>query len=69
MAVTPIFKPRDVVRTPSGRTAQVVDLNHDGTRELMYLDKEGGYVTLETRMLHLVKEATPLPWPSRKVTA
>ena len=67
--MTPLFKPRDIVRTPSGRTAQVVDLNPDGRRELMYLDHDGGYVTLETSMLTMLKEATPRPWPSRKVTA
>ena len=65
----PVFKPRDVVRTPSGRTAEVVALTQDGKRELMYLDGDGGYVTLERHMLVMLKEATPRPWPTSRATA
>ena len=41
------------------------DLNPDGTRELMYLDQDRGYVTLEPVMLTMVREAIPRPWPTR----
>jgi len=66
VVLTPIFKPRDKVRTPAGRLAEVVDLTPDGKRVLMYLDGDHSYVTLERHMLHMVEEAQVRPWPSTR---
>lgn len=60
-----IFKPRDLVKTPSGRLAEVTNIRADGKRDLEYKDADGGQVALAPSALELVKSATPRPWPSR----
>lgn len=59
-----IIKPRDLVRTPSGATGTVVDINPDGSREIELLN--GERVSLLPRLLYLVRAAIPLPWPPER---
>lgn len=66
--IPPLFKPGDIVRTPTGRTAKVIEPRSDGKRDLEYLDSEGGKVALEPEMLTMVTPAPVRPWPSRKPT-
>ena len=57
-----VFKPRDLVETPSGRTAKVVELNADGSRKLRYTDGSREEVSLMPAHLRLVHEAKVRPW-------
>ena len=65
MTSAPVFKPRDLVTTPTGRRAEVINIRSDGRRDLEYKDEEGGFVTLPREALKLVHEAKVKPWPSR----
>lgn len=51
-----MIKPRDIVRTPSGRTARVIEVLPAGRRLLEYLDDREG-VELHESMLYLVQSA------------
>lgn len=53
------IKPRDLVRTPSGRTARVVEVLARGYRLLEYVDDHEG-VELHESMLYLVDAAPVL---------
>ena len=58
----PVFKPRDLVETPSGRVAKVLELNPDGSRRLRYTDGKREEVDLMPAHLRLVHEARVRPW-------
>lgn len=60
----PIIKPGDLVQTPTGRPAVVMNIRSDGKRDCNYTDQEGGQVALATKDLKLVKSMKPRPWPS-----
>lgn len=62
-ARAPTIKPGDLVRTPSGATGAVVDINADGSRELELLN--GERVALLPVLLYLVRAAEPKPWAER----
>lgn len=55
--MTSTIKPRDIVRTPSGRTARVVEILPRGFRLLEYLDDHEG-VEIHESLLFLVQSAT-----------
>lgn len=58
-----LFKPGDIVRTPMGRTAQVLRLRADGKRDLVYEDSpEMETVALHPSMLTIVKLAPVTRW-------
>lgn len=59
------FKPNDLVRTPSGRTARVEDLRPDGRRDLRFVDIEGGTCALRPELLTIVATAPAMPWKTR----
>lgn len=59
------FKPGDVVRTPTGRTARVERLRPDGRREIAYIDGDRERIALATSCLRLVVPAAPRPWSRR----
>lgn len=63
---SPIIKPGDVVRTPSGRTAEVDRLRPDGKRDLRYLDGDRAELVLPESLLKLVRSVPPRRWPSHK---
>lgn len=50
------IKPRDIVRTPSGRTAKVIEILPRGFRLLEYLDDHEG-VELHESLLFVVQSA------------
>jgi hypothetical protein len=50
-------KPGDLVATPTGRMARVVEVTVDGRRQLEYLDNDGGEVVLRPSLLSLVHSA------------
>lgn len=59
-----LFKPDDLVRTPSGRTCTVLKLNPDGSRRVE--DRATGEVyDIMPAHLVLVRASTPKPWPKR----
>ena len=58
---TAYIKPRDIVRTPSGRDARVIEVLPEGRRRLEYLDDYEG-VELPARLLYVVQAAPALPW-------
>jgi hypothetical protein len=58
--MTSTIKPRDLVRTPSGATGHVLEINPDGSRRVVLLD--GREVDLMPRFLYLVRSAPVLPW-------
>lgn len=64
-AKVPTIKPGDLVRTPSGATATVVDINPDGSRELELLN--GERLALLPSLLFVVRAAVPQPWPPVRV--
>lgn len=58
-----LFKPGDIVRTPMGRTAQVLRLRPDGKRDLVYEDSpEMETVALHPSMLTIVRLAPVTAW-------
>jgi hypothetical protein len=59
-----VFKPDDIVRTPSGQTAVVVRINPDGSREIEDL-KTLDRFDIMPRHLTLIRASTPRPWPKR----
>lgn len=61
----PTIKPGDLVRTPSGATATVLEINPDGSRELELLN--GQRLALLPGLLFLVRAALPRPWPSLRL--
>lgn len=58
-------KPRDLVRTPTGRTALVVEILGDGRRELKYVDGDRSTVALSPSLLKVQISAKPRPWRDR----
>lgn len=54
-----MIKPRDLVRTPSGRTARVIEVLPGGRRLLEYIDDREG-VELHESMLYLIQSAPVL---------
>lgn len=52
------FKPGDLVETPTGRMARVVEVLPENRRALDYVDDAGGRVSLPMRLLNLVHS-----WP------
>ncbi len=58
------IKPRDLVRTPSGRTARVVDVL-PGHRRLCQYEDNGQGVEILARLLQVVASAPVLPWKKR----
>lgn len=61
---TPITKPDDLVRTPTGATGTIERILPGGRREVRLLN--GELVELKADLLYLVRSAIPMPWPSRK---
>lgn len=59
-----IFKPDDVVRTPTGRLATIQRINPDGSR-LIEDSASGERYDIMPGHLTLVHAATPRPWPKR----
>lgn len=54
------IKPGDLVRTPSGATGTVVDLNRDGSRDIVV---KGEIFAIRPQWLVLVRPSLPRPWP------
>jgi hypothetical protein len=63
----PTIKPDDLVRTPSGRTAVVIQVRPCGFRLLQYVDAPRGQVELHVDDLYLVRSAVPRPWPGYRL--
>lgn len=61
------IKPRDLVRTPSGRTVICVGLNGDGSREL-WDPVTDEYFSMMPQHLFLVHSAKPQRWPAHVLT-
>lgn len=61
----PRFKPNDIVRTPSGRTARVHELRPDGKLDLVYIDGSRDEVALDADRLFLIAAAPICPWKTR----
>ena len=59
--MTPPIKPRDLVRTPSGRTARVVDVL-PGRMRLVEDLASGDRLELHERLLYVVQASPVLPW-------
>lgn len=55
-----MIKPGDLIRTPSGATGTVVELNRDGSREILV---KGELFAIRPQLLFVVRAAVPLPWP------
>ena len=62
-AGAPKPKLHDLVRTPSGRTARVIEVRpSDGRRVCEYLDGAKDEVVLKPDLLLVVKSADVVPW-------
>ena len=60
------IKPRDLVRTPSGRTVVCIGINPDGSRELE--DRlTGERFSMMPSLLYVVHSAKPRPWPAHSL--
>lgn len=53
----PLFKPRDLVRTPHGRTARVVEVLTAGRRLVQFIDGPREQAIVQRDDLLLVREA------------
>lgn len=59
-----VYKPDDLVRTPSGRTCFVTAINPDGSREVKDCSSGAVYDIMPLHLI-LVRAAIPKPWPKR----
>ncbi len=64
VAPVPTLKPRDLVRTKTGRTCRVLELMPDGSRRLQDTEDRTWEACLMPCHLELVHSAKVQPWPS-----
>lgn len=60
-----LIKPRDKVRTPGGRLAEVLAILPGHERDVRMDDGRREVVRFRESQLQLVAPATPKPWPVR----
>lgn len=58
----PLKKPGDLVRTPAGRSAHVVEIQPSGMRLIEHIDGARERVAMHMDDLFLVREAKPVAW-------
>lgn len=63
----PLYKPGDLVRTPSGRYARVIEVRPERRRLVRYLDEAPGEdFEIGVTKLEMMKSAAVKPWSNRR---